>query len=1493
MPVGEVFLGAFLQVLFDRLAPSKLSLFPCEDGIRSELKQWKRKFSMIKVVLNDAEEKQLKNEAVKMWLDDLQDLAYDVEDILEEYATQVVERELMTEQSTQSTNRIADYFTSWTPSALISQADMKSKTEEITRRLEDLCEEKNDLGLKEIAGGSSTIARKRPPSTCVPTEPAVIGRDADKAKILEMVLSDKQSGGRFHVIPIVGLGGVGKTTLAREVYNDKAVADFNPRAWACVSDDFDVLRISKAILESITASTCTPTNLNEVQVQLKNNIAGKKFLLVLDDVWSKDYDSWEVLKSPFLAGAPGSKIIVTTRRKDVASTMELKVCYNLELLPEDACWAIFEKHVSGSRVITAGKNMELLQQKVVKKCKGLPLAARTLAGLLRSKQTYDEWVDILDSEIWDLPEESNILPVLKLSYYHLPSHLKRCFSYCAIFPKDYEFKKEELVLLWMAEGLIQQSNHKKQLEDLGGEYFSELLSRSIFQQLSNDSLKFLMHDLVHDLAQWISRGTSFRCEDELSVMLIERHERIRHSSYTFIRYEVEKNFEVFHGLEKLRTFLRIWASKLIFRNSYVSRSVFPNLLPKLRKLRSLSLTNYSAIELPDSIGDLKHLRYLNLSKSQITNLPESTSSLFNLQSLLLSWCSHLKKLPLEMGDLINLRHLDIRGAILIREMPLGVKKLRCIRTLSNFVVGKGVGSSLKDLKELKFICGELYISRLENAIDCHEARDFILCNKKDLEVLVLEWSSSMPSRDEEAENIVLDILQPHTNLKELTINNFGGKQFSSWIGDPSFSNMVSLKLGECENCKTLPSIGLLGSLKNLSIKGIKMLEKIGCEVYGESCSESFQLLETLCFENLPEWEQWDPFEEKEHVERFSCLKELSISQCPKLSGRLPNRLPSLEKLVISDCQQLVVSFTSLPLLCRLEIERCKGVVCNSPIDSRTLNPLPSLETVVIDKFEELGISLSSLPMLRSLKIIRCSRGMDYPLPLLEIAVINKCEELGISFSSLPVLRSLQISSSSESLISEESNVPVFRRWTREGFQKLETLEIVGWEELTHLWGNEIFLEKPLQGSHSFTSLKELCMRELPNLVSFPDGFLSLPTKVEISDCNAITSLYGGLKHNNARVEHLKVDGCNSLSFIVRGQLPSSLKTLWMANCKKLVCIWEHTGTPSPSSSNALMDKEDVDNTTTSLLCKLEIYGCRSLTYLSSIYQLPPTLTELRIFGCPNLRTLLSGGSTLEGQYTLSNLNLIDIRDCSSLVLGREIVLSNNNSVVIIDQYEKIQALPSRMHTVKSVQHLRISECPSMALFPEEDIPTNITSLYVGEPKIYNSLAGWGFHKFTSLRSLSVSGCPNAVSFPEEEMGMKLPSSLTEMSISGFPKLKYLSPKGFQDLTSLEKLWINDCPNLTSLLDFPSSLLLLSIHCCQNLTSLRDLSSLFVELWISSCLNLASLPDLPSSLLQLWVSDCPLLKQRCKRDKGQDWPKITHIPCVLIDGKFIHDPEEEE
>lgn len=477
------------------------------------------------------------------------------------------------------------------------------------------------------------------------------------------------------------------------------------------------------------------------------------------------------------------------------------------------------------------------------------------------------------------------------------------------------------------------------MEDLGCEYFCDLLSRSIFQPSSNNSFKFIMHDLVNDLAQWISGETSFRLENEMVTdNKSRRFRRARHSSYTCGFYDGKSKFEVFHEVEHLRTFLPVLSYEIRLLTRYITDVVLSNLLPKFRKLRVLSLKKYYITELPHSIGDLKHLRYINLSETMIRCLPESICSLCNLQFLILRGCYRLMKLPSNLRNLINLRHVVVTYVDLIREMPLGIKELKCLQMLSNFIVGMGTGSCLKDLKDLKFLRGELCISRLDNVTNLEDIRETILTDKEDLELLKLEWSSQFDdSRNEALEKNVLDMLQPHRSLKELTVKCYGGTVFPSWMGDPLFSNIVLLRLEDCEKCTSLPSLGLLGSLKNLTIKGMRRLKSIGFEICGEGCSKPFQALETFCFEDFPEWEHWNSFKENDHVERFACLRQLSIVKCPRLCGRLPNHLPVLEKLIIYECVQLVVSFSSLPLLCKLEIDRCKGVACRSPADLMSIN----------------------------------------------------------------------------------------------------------------------------------------------------------------------------------------------------------------------------------------------------------------------------------------------------------------------------------------------------------------------------------------------------------------------------------------------------------------------------------------------------------------------------------------------------------------------------
>ncbi|KAK2639979.1 hypothetical protein Ddye_027774 [Dipteronia dyeriana] len=1360
LQVGNALLGGLFQVLFDRLVPrANLSLIIPEHEVLAELSNWCTMLAMIQSALGDAEEKQWTNMAVKMWLGHLRDFAYDLEDMLDELNTDFLRRSLEESQTIDGLKNLLNNFKA------------KSKSGGMTQRLKELCDRTSLLGLVER---TSTAVWRRPPSTCLPTEPAICGRDEDKSKILEMM----SSGANFRVISIVGMAGVGKTTLAKQVYKHNHstghMADFYQRAWICVSNDFDVFRISKAILESITHSTCDLKDLNEVQVQLQMAVAGRRFLLVLDDVWCKNYDLWETLKSPFVTGAPGSIIIVTTRCTDVALTMGgLRDCYNLNLLSDDHCWSVFQMHAFENRNINAHQNLELVREKVVQKCGGLPLAARTLGGLLRSKHRDDEWEDILNCRIWDLPEDTHILPVLKLSYYHLPSHLKRCFAYCAILPKNYEFEEKELVLLWMAEGLILPSTNNKQLEDMGSEYFRNLLSISIFQQSTGNASKFAMHNLFNDLAQWVSGETCFRLEDKLGSNQLKRLRRARHSSYISSNFDGKNKFEVFDQvIDHLRTFLPILTHNL---DCYISDEVIFNLLPKFKKLRVLSLRKYHITKLPDSIGELSYLRYLNLADTEIASLPDSITDLFNLQVLILRNCSRLSMLPPEVGTWINLRHLDIGGIKSITEMPSGMQELKYLETLSNFIVGKDSGSPLKDLKNLMFLGGELHISQLENVTDSHELGGAILYDKKKLEVLILEWGIVFDnSRNKDKEKDVLDMLRPHANLKKLAINNYGGSAFPAWIEDPSFSNMVVLRLEGCENCTSLPSLGVLSKLKKLTISGMKKLTKIDSGFYG-SCSEPFQSLEILHLENLQEWSLWNPVGANVHDEVFGRLRELSIINCPRLSGFLPVHLPSLRKLAIQQCAELMVSISSIPMLCELEIEDCRKMEYTGGADSLSLN------SISLSHFSEFGDWFGqAFQEVEELKI--------------------KCPTL-VSIPEAPFLSSL-------SALEIKDCHALKSLWeVMEQSACLDRLVIEGCDSLTLIAKGKL---PP--------SLKRLQISNCRKLLRLLDDGVanhinsSLLEHLYVSKCPALKSLSSTDQLSEA-LQHLEIQLCSTLTTI--GQLPETLKHLDIKKCHEL-----HSLSLSGQLPASLEYLSIYDSPITTLsspghlpasLQHLNIEFCSKLTSLSS-GQLPATLKYLKINSCGIM------SSIADGLQNLSNLQQINISNCPSLESFPQGGLPRTSLTVFsISSCLKLNALPSSMHTMNSLQELHILNLTSLSSFPQQGFPINLTSLSIISLQIYDQVMQ-RLHKLTSLRNLNIGGCQNAVSFPQEGMEMMLPTSLTRLTLTNFRKLRCLSLEGFRNLTSLECLSISLCPKLTSFLE-------------------KELSSSLLELYISNCSKL--------------------------------------------------------
>ncbi|KAL5856452.1 hypothetical protein ACOSQ3_003910 [Xanthoceras sorbifolium] len=1460
--IGEAVLTASVQLLLTKLVSSELLRFPGRKKIQAELKQWERKLNAINAVLADAEEKQITNPAVKAWLVELQILAYDVEDILDEFSTKLC---LESEATTSKAKRL---LVNLKPPSVKFNAKMRSKIKEITKRLQEITDEKNELKL--IANSEerpNKVREGRIPTTSL-KEAHVYGREKDQEAIIELLLKNESNEGGLSVIPIVGIGGVGKTTLAQNVYNDVRVeSHFDLRAWSCVSDDFDIIRVTQAILQFIAPDTRDSSDLNKLQVELKGKLLGKKFLIVLDDIWSENPNKLESLLRPFKSNSPGGKIIVTTRSDNISSMVGTRPAYPLRGLSDDDCLSIFAHHSLGREGFNGHPEyLKKIGENIVKRCKGLPLAAKTLGGLLRNN-TSSYWEHVLNSKIWNLPtKEGDIMPALRLSYHYLPPHLKPCFAYCSLLPKDYEFEKEEIILLWMAQGFSQQKDStEEQMEDLGDSYFRELQSRSFFQQSStgsSDTSRYVMHDLINDLAQWVAGEFLLRMEnvvegDNNRERKISKN--LRHLSYighgrcdgikTFEAfygvkslsnltyngglYDGVKMFEAFNDLRHLRTFLPLLPES----DNYLTWDIL-NVLPKLRRLRVLSLKGYHITELSDAIGDLEHLRYLDLSDTAIEVLSNSVGRLYNLQTLKLEYCFYLKKWCEGMENLCNLRYLNFFGAFDLEGMPSKIGKLISLRTLSDFVVGKSTDCGLKELKTLKHLRGTLRISRLENVDDAMDAKEADLSSKKNLTVLVLEWTHRAP-RNERKEIEVLDMLQPcNEKLEKLTIYGYGGTMFPTWLGNTSFSNLVSLQFVSCNSCTSLPSVGQLPSLKELYIEGMSAIKRVGQEFYGIGCSTPFPKLEIISLTYMNEWEEWEDGE-------LLQLRELTIRFCPKLQGRLPKHLPSLKKLCITRCEQLLVSVLSLSSDCVIEIDGCKQVEHRNTIGLSSLNPLV---------FSDVATHMFLIKKFRQ-------------------------------------------------RVSEVEDVSIV------GYEEATSSRHTGITSQRDVKDDFVCLAKLPQALHSFGFLRSICIADCPGLVSFSEAGLPSQLKsIRIEFCDALKSLPESWMDNTS-LECLSIYKCGSLTYLARNQLPPNLKQLVIRSCDNLQTLMQEENNTSPSSISSIAvcpppTSSFIKSELPATIEYIAIWYCSNLRSLSSSGNLPKALEKIEIRYCSSLvsfpvRELPSmnlvticieeceklvaftdnmhqlnhlqvtrsdcsslvafpyGGLPLTNLteltiekcgklevlpkrlQQLSHLRKIKISDCSSLVCFPDGGLpSTSLTELTIENCEKLESLPNSMHNLTLLRELVIKNCPAIKSFPPEDgFAPNLTSLAIRKLKIFKPLSQWGLHRLASLEFLHIEGCPDVVSFPIEEL---LPASLMGLAITDFPSLKCLSSP-IPNLSSLKGLKFSKCPKLKS---FPKK-------------------------------------GLPLSLLVLWINQCPLLEQKCKKSRGKYWPLIAHIPRIEI------------
>ncbi|KAK9990018.1 hypothetical protein SO802_025003 [Lithocarpus litseifolius] len=496
--VISVVLGKLIPVATEQIS------FAC--GLEELLTELQDSLTTIQAVLADAERRQVGEKSVRLWMRRLKNAAYDVDDVLDEFAYEILRRKI--EIRNQMMRKVFFFFSFSNPIAF--RFKMANKIKTMLKSLKRINDNAKEFGFGSINAIPEVIPNRETDSSLEDSK--IVGMGDHVSKIVNLMLNATNE--QLSVIPIVGMPGLGKTTLAKLVYNHELVQrNFDKTIWICVSTDFDDKKILREILESLTQKSFALQMKDTILKGLKEELQEKRYLLILDDVWNEDRVKWDTLRSCLLVinSSAGNNIIVTTRSDTVAKIMKTIHQHHLEKLSDDECWSIIKKRVSTNERIPLSQDLEDIGREIAKRCQGIPLVARVLGGTMSNNIEESEWLAIQNSEVWSsLNGENEILSTLKLSFNHLSQSLKSCFTYCAIFPKDYEMGKEELIQHWMAEGFLRPSQgNSSGMEDIGSKYFDILLANSLFQDIKRDDFGDIicckMHDLVHDLALSISK----------------------------------------------------------------------------------------------------------------------------------------------------------------------------------------------------------------------------------------------------------------------------------------------------------------------------------------------------------------------------------------------------------------------------------------------------------------------------------------------------------------------------------------------------------------------------------------------------------------------------------------------------------------------------------------------------------------------------------------------------------------------------------------------------------------------------------------------------------------------------------------------------------------------------------------------------------------------------------------------------------------------------
>ncbi|XP_027166500.1 putative disease resistance protein RGA3 [Coffea eugenioides] len=1067
----DALLSSTIEVLVEKainLASEQIGQFV---GFKKDLEKLQDTLKLIQAVLRDAEKELVTKEFVKRWLENLERVAFDAENLLDDINYEMIRRKVKIQN--QMKRKVCLFFSLSNPIAF--RCKMACKIHKINMNLKRINEEARRFGLQSQTApappppsGAGFIKNKETDSAAVGA--SFVGRDDDVPAIVTK-LTATSNNETISVLSIIGMGGIGKTTVARKVFHDLKIENhFDKRMWVCVSDfekHFDPNRLFDLILESLKVPMAEVRDSREAKIQkLKEILDGKKplkYLLVLDDVWNVGQGAlWvgflESLRG--ISSAKGSWVIVTTRNKRVANiTAIASDPWPLKELSNDHCWLIINKNAFGDR--KAPGDLKELGFELAKKCQGLPLAASVLGGMLRNKER-NEWQSILETGLQNIggDEDGDITKILKLSFDHLPyPSLKKCFAYCSIFPQDFQLERNQLIQLWAAEGFLHSKPRNEMcMEEVGNWYFAILLDSNLFQDAEKDDygnvLYCKMHDLVHDMVQSISNSKTLRLTKSGSVDM------------------------------------------------------------ETSSIRYLALER-SEKEMPfPSTESFKHITTLFLQGNKSLN--DREMSFFMLRTLRVKYCDSLTKFPKNFKNLVNLRHFDFFSSHKSSDiMPFEIGQLQFLQTLPFFNIGEERGRQIGELRNLKNLSGRFELRNLELMKSKEEAESANLIGKPNIDELGLLWDEIDNSRNNDSEyNQVLEGLHPHQNLKGLVIERFFGDQLSKWIGE--LGRLVKFELQNCKNCKELPTLGHMPFLRSLYLKGLDSLTSIGPSFYGGSGVHNgnssqrplklFPVLEHLILKDMQNLREWT--EATVHdgtVVVFPVLHTVKINDCPQLAT-----FPSLKELKVKKTQNGSALMTYI----------CSGVSTLTILSIRSVNRLTKLPNMLFQNNPKLAhLELSNCGDLAqfldfSFDVPRTSEGPNYQSVAEHTCIDNNAPQHLVGLESLEELTIAECHSLK--LIS----IPKGRKY----LTALQRLWIQSCDGLTHLSIPQISESEWDSTSSPFSSsgtcpppppplpLAELCVLHCDNLISFPVDLTRTPSLffLNISLCEKLTLPKGKL-----------------------------------------------------------------------------------------------------------------------------------------------------------------------------------------------------------------------------------------------------------------------------------------------------------------------------------------------------------------------------------------------